>query len=149
MINIRFGLFETNSSSVHNFSIVNLDDFKKWKAGKLLFVSNNLFDSEDLECETKDFERVGDYYYLKKEFVTKEEAEIIDFFYPYDISEDYYNNYYYNDLEYFVDTNGEDHRRHFVTYKEFFDCIDYSYSDYVEEDERHNVAVFGYYGYDG
>ena len=91
---------------------------------------------------------MGDYYHLKKEFVTKEEAEIIDFFYPYDISEDYYSNYC-NDLEYFIDANGEEHRRHFVTYEEFFDCIDYHYYTYEEENEKHNVAVFGYHGYDG
>ena len=148
MINIRFGLFETNSSSVHNFSIVNLDDFKKWKDGKLLFVSNNFFNNEDLKCETDDFKKVGDYYHLEKEFVTKEEAEIIDSFYPYDVSEDYYSNYY-NDLEYFIDTNGEEHRRHFVTYEKFFDCIDYNYYAYEEESEKYNVAVFGYHGYNG
>ena len=148
MINVRFNLFETNSSSVHNFSIVNLDDFKKWKAGELLFVSNDVFDNKDLECETKDFERVGDYYLLNKEFITEEEAELIDSFYPYDISKDYYSNYY-DDLEYFIDTNGEEHRRHFVTYEEFFDCIDYHYYTYEEENEKHNVAVFGYHRYDG
>lgn len=34
---IRFNTFETNSSSIHTLSIVNKDDFEKFKSGELYY----------------------------------------------------------------------------------------------------------------
>ena len=33
MINIRHGLFETNSSSVHSMTLLTQDEYKKWESG--------------------------------------------------------------------------------------------------------------------
>ena len=37
MKTIRVGVFETNSSSTHSLTLVNAEDFEKWKRGELLF----------------------------------------------------------------------------------------------------------------
>ena len=34
---IRFGVWETNSSSVHNFCICTEEEFKKWEDGELFY----------------------------------------------------------------------------------------------------------------
>lgn len=33
MINIRYGLFETNSSSVHSMTLLTQDEYEKWESG--------------------------------------------------------------------------------------------------------------------
>ena len=38
MIQVRTGVFETNSSSTHSLTICLLSDFKKWKNGEVLRV---------------------------------------------------------------------------------------------------------------
>lgn len=47
---IRFGVFETNSSSTHSLTMASKEEFEKWKRGEILF------------------DRYGE------EFITKEEA---------------------------------------------------------------------------
>lgn len=37
MIQIRTGVFETNSSSVHSLTIVTAEDYRKWGDGELSF----------------------------------------------------------------------------------------------------------------
>ena len=37
MIQIRQGLFETNSSSTHSLTMCTVSDFDKWKSGELIF----------------------------------------------------------------------------------------------------------------
>ena len=45
---IRNSVFETNSSSQHSISVMNLDKFNDWKAGKVL--ARVVSDSEDEHC---------------------------------------------------------------------------------------------------
>ena len=37
MINIRFGTFETNSSSTHSLCICTEDEYEKWKNGEMVY----------------------------------------------------------------------------------------------------------------
>lgn len=41
MINIRRGLFETNSSSVHSVTLLTEQEFSQWKSGKTVDMRNN------------------------------------------------------------------------------------------------------------
>lgn len=63
MKQIRRGVFETNSSSVHSITMCMKDDYDKWKNGEV-YLNEFYWDSESI--------------YSKKQFVTKEEA--IDIF---------------------------------------------------------------------
>lgn len=63
MRQIRRGVFETNSSSVHSITMCMKEDYDKWKNGEV-YLNEFYWDSESI--------------YSKKQFVTKEEA--IDIF---------------------------------------------------------------------
>lgn len=41
MLNIRRGLFETNSSSVHSVTLLTEQEFNQWKSGKTVDLKNN------------------------------------------------------------------------------------------------------------
>ena len=41
MLNIRCGLFETNSSSVHSVTLLTEQEFSQWKSGKTVDLLNN------------------------------------------------------------------------------------------------------------
>ena len=40
MIQIRTGIFETNSSSIHSLTVCPLAEYKLWQNGELLFLNN-------------------------------------------------------------------------------------------------------------
>ena len=66
---IRFGVFETNSSSEHSIALINLDTFRKWKSGEVMGRVKSMqqdnhcwgnFWSEMLSFEfTEDFEKAS------------------------------------------------------------------------------------------
>jgi len=84
---IRFGVFETNSSSVHSLTIVNEKEFERFKndelrmtwRGKLIDSSDPEFDSED----TESFESFGgdDYEYFEKSHTTDQGEKVVAFGY--------------------------------------------------------------------
>lgn len=51
MKQVRRGLFETNSSSVHSLTIVPKEDYEAWREGKLIYnyYENKLYTLEKLE----------------------------------------------------------------------------------------------------
>lgn len=60
MINVRFGLFETNSSSVHSLIIMSKDQFSRWREAQydidnelLLKVSDGRAKPEDIVFEKR------------------------------------------------------------------------------------------------
>lgn len=87
---IRFGIFETNSSSTHSLSMCSKDDFENWKLGRLYFNTNSETFStrEEVTEELKDrfWDCVVDWVNEEKvdEFIDSSET-----FYTYD---DFFQN---------------------------------------------------------
>ena len=68
-IQIRTGLFETNSSSVHSLAMVSENDYEKWKNGELVYdrMHDKLIpvtDEEYLEWKKENEEDIDYYDYL-------------------------------------------------------------------------------------
>ena len=71
MINVRNGLFETNSSSTHSLIICTKDEFEGWKEGKLLYdMYEDKFIDNYLLSEDKKLSKLKEYYddSIKKDF---------------------------------------------------------------------------------
>ena len=73
---IRFGVFETNSSSTHSLTVCTENEYQQWKDGKLLY---NIFDEcfYPIEEVRKEFEE-DEYYddfesYISEDFQTYEQ----------------------------------------------------------------------------
>lgn len=95
-IQIRRGLFETNSSSVHSLTMVSESDYDKWKNGELVYdrMRGKLIpvtDEEYLEWKKENEETDIDYY----DYLTYDE------FFDYDIL------YYETFLNSFTTENGD------------------------------------------
>lgn len=147
MINIRTNVFETNSSSVHSLTLCSEDDFTKWQDGKLLYVYERYMDITEAG-KNLDFVKTSGIkmMYVNKDFVTPEEAAILDKNYPY--PELVLDSWGYYNLE-FEDENGEIQYRNFLTYKEFFDTFDnFEYFEEQQTIEGKEIVAFGYYGHD-
>ena len=129
MIQIRQGVFETNSSSTHSITIAPESDFNKWKNGEV-YLNEGWWDSSD--GSNKD-----------KTFLTKDEA--INLLGSYE---------YYKRNEDLNDMNDEELNEVFrdwdiYTFENYWD-------DYLEDYETHyttehgdDIIVFGQYGYNG
>lgn len=64
---IRFGVFETNSSSTHSCCIVNQEDYNRWIKGELFY---NCWDEKIVE-KPKNWDELEDY--KKERYQTYEE----------------------------------------------------------------------------
>lgn len=85
-IQIRQGVFETNSSSTHSLTICSKQEYEDFKNGKLLIDWNNKFvpnTEENAENEdNKDFESYGyDFETFYEEHTTPSGDEIVVFGY--------------------------------------------------------------------
>ena len=127
---IRYGVFETNSSSTHSLTMCSKDDFDKWKNGELfLFNGYNGFYFENnrpteghfytLEEAIK-FEKNNKY--VDKDFDWEDNACVIDLLHE--------NQWY--DYDYYV---------HCCRYYEEFEA------EYITSSGEQIIA-FGYYGVD-
>ena len=81
---IRFGVFETNSSSVHNLSVVDKEEFEKFKNDELRILYNeHLIDKNHEEFnDAETYEQYSEDEYLeyfKQEFTTKSGDVIVAF----------------------------------------------------------------------
>lgn len=90
---IRFGIFEANSSSTHNLFMCSKDDFENWKLGRLYFNS----DSETFSTREEVIKKLKDFFWDC--VIDWENEEAVDAFI--DFSETFYtydgffqNNYY-------------------------------------------------------
>ena len=118
---IRRSIFETNSSSVHSFTMVSGDEYDKFKNGELYI------HYYDLNLLTKE-----QYIEENKERLSEEEIEEIL------KCED--------DNELYDLTGGE-----LCNYNIFWDSIYEGFETFVETHKTKNgdtVVAFGYYGYD-
>jgi hypothetical protein len=128
MIKIRYGVFETNSSSVHTLSIAQNDEIDKLKSNKLLV--NKGYDhtgylityDEALSSLKKALNKYGDDEY-REALASGDEEKIYRLMYEYDVAEPFGS---YMDPEWL-----EPYEKEFVT------------------DSGDRVLVFGRYGHDG
>ena len=83
---IRFGVFETNSSSVHSLTIVSKEEYEKFKNDELrMSWKSKLIDSSDPEFDGDDtmtYESYGeDYEWFESEYTTKSGETVVAFGY--------------------------------------------------------------------
>jgi hypothetical protein len=118
MINIRLGVFETNSSSTHSIAIMNKDEWEKVKAGKLFInIAAHWYDGKDAPAGfTKYPELVTEEVLLaeaKKEYLREERHN--------------------------PDCHNDFHDGHYVSWEEIMERCDGNYGGY-------DLNLFGWAG---
>lgn len=148
MINIRAGVFETNSSSVHSLVLCTQDDYRAWINGdKLLNVyyhDNWAWKHWDQDAHKYVETTKG----MPPQFVTPEEAAYYDEYYPYPPMEDRGWGYSTD----FIDENGKYHERKFLTFREYQESYGSDFTTFEDTyitPSGEEIMGFGYYGYDG
>lgn len=128
MKQIRYGVFETNSSSTHSITMCSNDDYRKWERGEVFFLQ---------DCWGSDSE------FKSKDFVTVEELRDIlakNKYYDGDVSlvtdEDLYNVCRGADIDVYTAEDYWD--------DEYLEGYDSTYTTPSGE----VVVAFGKYGYD-
>ena len=134
---IRRGVFETNSSSVHSLTMCSSDEFDKWVRGEVMFDTYNhkLVDIKP-EITEQDKRNAEAYYKESKKYYWKEWNQLSE--------EETYEWYikYMNDYEKFDSDR-------YNTYEEFFDNEYYeTYHQPYTTPNGEKVVAFGYYGHD-
>ena len=122
MKQIRRGVFETNSSSVHSITMCMKSDFDKWKNGELYWA------------------RWGDKF-VTKEFVEKDIEECREEFRK--IEPDYIQGDEEWEEQFFEYINDD---KNYYTYDEFNDVEYETYVDSFKTPSGEEVVSFGYYG---
>ena len=135
---IRYGVFETNSSSTHSVTVCMKEEFDKWKNGELLFSrwGEEFVNPEDNDTLTDaEKEVVKEKYNNKKQKFWKDWEELSD-----EEKEDLYTE--------------EIERKKSCSDLETYD--EYFYDDYLETYAKQyttpngeELIIFGKYGYDG
>ena len=120
MLQVRQGVFETNSSSTHSITIVSQSDFDKWKNGDVYL------NEEDNTFITKDeaISLVMTSYYLPDGNLYEMSDEELDKLFAYEYCIYSYGKFLYGN--------------HLETYEEHYTT-----------EHGDDVVAFGYYGYDG
>lgn len=148
MINIRKGVFETNSSSVHSLILCTADDYRAWVLGDKLL---NIYYDDDWAWKHWDSE--NDEYVettagTPPRFVTPEEAARYDKYYPYPEMEE--DTWGYS-IE-FIDKDGEYRDRKFLTFEEYQKIYTWNFETFDDScitPSGEEVIGFGYFGRDG
>ena len=134
MIKIRYGVFETNSSSVHNMTLCDTNDYARWVNGEVLFNTGH-----GSSWGGNDW----------PQFIPVDEASKYDKYYPYPDSEDPYDGSFKVVNE---DGKTEWHPRTLVTFGEYQYYVVGDFNQFKEEHiipSGDKVITFGYCGYDG
>lgn len=122
MIQIRNGVFETNSSSVHSITMCSKSDYEKWKNGKMYYRDY----AEEL-CDKQE---------IISRFKNRDEYKHIDW------SVDWRSNSEIRNIL---------HNNKFYTFDEFYDKFSNLYETFTEThttDSGEAIYAFGYYGND-
>ena len=148
MINIRMGVFETNSSSVHSLILCTADDYRDWINGDKLL---NVYYNEDWAWKhwNQDARKyVETIKGIPPQFVTSKQAAFYDEYYPYpEMEEDIWG--YVSD---FKDKEGNYHERKFMTFQEYHNSYGYDFETFEDSyvtPKGEEVVAFGYFGRDG
>lgn len=120
---IRRGVFETNSSSVHSITMCSQDEYSKWESGELLF-------NRDSECFVKREEAIDNVKTLTHWNTGKLLYEDFDWNDTYEVNRILRKNSYY-------------------TSDEYWDNMDYeTFDDTYTTKSGEVIHAFGYYGHD-
>ena len=120
---IRRGVFETNSSSVHSITMCSDDEYKSWENGESYIAryDGGIFTREEIIQELKE----------KKQWRTNELC------YPNVNWEDE------NEVDILIEVNN------YMTYDKYWDDIDFeTFDDSYTTPNGEIVHAFGYYGHD-
>lgn len=134
MINVRHGVFETNSSSTHSVTICNKSDYERWRRGEILyssyenrFVDNLPLSPQEQEKAKKDYVSKSNMFWKQWDVLTEEEQN--QWYKNWAAANKYHGNYETFDEYYRHDLN-------------YFD------ESFVSQ-SGDQIVVFGRYGYDG
>lgn len=136
MLQVRQGVFETNSSSTHSITIASQSDFDKWKNGEVYL--NDEWWSDEINDPNKN-----------KTFLTVDEAVNLV---------KAWNDVYGDDDDDAVDYDSmgilekeEKIKAHEIyTFEDYFSKIWLeTYKEHYTTEHGDDVVAFGYYGYDG
>lgn len=132
---IRQGVFETNSSSVHSLTICSKDEFDAWVRGEVLlddysakFVPIKLSDDIKVEAE-KEYEELKDILF------SKDWKDLSD-----DAKEKYYERYALKHR--LINEDAE-------TYEQYMDSYLETFKQTYTSKSGDEIVAFGKYGYDG
>ena len=136
---IRLGVFETNSSSVHSLTMVEKPDYEKWKKGEILF--------SEYGCN-------GDSEFLPADEAIEKNLSMFD---KEDLTEKFVEEYrktknLYRSLDADEDC-GLDLSELYLNYEEYKEMVAerYCYEEFEEEYKTKSgetIVAFGYYGRD-
>lgn len=125
MLQIRHGVFETNSSSTHSITMCSKDDYDRWVDGEVYL--NDGWWSKDNESE-----------YKNNKFITRDEVK------------DILNHDKYFDGN-FARLSDEDLALEYEIYSfdtyDINDCLEH-FEDSYTTDLGETVVAFGYFGFD-
>lgn len=133
---IRYGVFETNSSSVHSLTMCSEEDFNKWKSGEYLFDTYEKKFVPPFKPSEKTIEAAKDEYVRTKTDYMKDWEELSEttrkkYIIEYAEKNDLFN---YGDLK---------------TYDTYFNSYDLeTYSGKYTTNNGEVVIAFGKYGHD-
>ena len=133
-IQIRQGVFETNSSSTHSITMCESSSFKKWKEGELYINLNKEGDEQFLLTDVAKK--------WNKDFILNNHDKITWF------TKENYENYETDELGYVIDCSYADYC--YISYNQWctmFNCYDIYSNDY-ETKSGDKITAFGYYGHD-
>ena len=133
-IQIRQGVFETNSSSTHSITMCESSSFKKWKDGELYINFNKEGDEQFLLTDVAKK--------WNKDFILNNPDKITWF------TKENYENYETDELGYVIDYSYADYC--YISYNQWctmFNCYDIYSNDY-ETKSGDKITAFGYYGHD-
>lgn len=133
MIKIRYGVFETNSSSVHSLIMCSDNEYQKFVDNELLYDLWN----EELITYNKALDKL--YKNVKFDMDFKYHFNLPD-----DFSRDKLNDFSVDELEYYLASETS-----IYTCNYFFNELDYNtYEDTYRTIHGEVVHAFGYYGHD-
>ena len=133
-IQIRQGVFETNSSSTHSITMCESSSFNKWKDGELYINLNKEGDEQFLLADVAKK--------WNKDFILNNHDKITWF------TKENYENYETDELGYVIDYSYADYC--YISYDQWcnmFNCYDIYSNDY-ETKSGDKITAFGYYGHD-
>ena len=137
MIQIRNGVFESNSSSTHSITMCSEEEFEALTTGTLLIHKwdDILKAADDIDVFPE--EKIKEYYNRNKEMFWKD-YELLSDEEKEEVRKRYEDKY--------------SEKRHYITYREYMDKYSYNFETFVDSyttKSGEKVIAFGYYGYDG
>lgn len=141
-IQIRQGVFETNSSSTHSITMCDSLQYKKWVLGELYIHMNKTGNEQFLPAELAKK--------WNKELILNNPkvAEYFDKIENYDEDDEYDGDYELDELGYVIDCEYAENC--YISYEQW--CNMYSYFEIYEAGYEtisgDRITAFGYYGHD-